>query len=69
MKNKTGIGIMSPYLSVMCSSGVSAKVPVPSDEQTDDQTYERVLGRRIARRAPGPVPEAKVNPKQLKLLQ
>jgi putative transposase len=30
---------------------------------------ERVLGRRIARRAPGPVPEAKVNPKQLKLLQ
>jgi hypothetical protein len=30
---------------------------------------ERVLGRRIARRAPGPVPEAKGKPKQLKLLQ
>jgi putative transposase len=30
---------------------------------------ERVLGRRIARRAPGPMPAAKVNEKQLKLLQ
>jgi REP-associated tyrosine transposase len=30
---------------------------------------ERVLGRRIARRAPGPMPEAKVNARQLKLLQ
>jgi putative transposase len=30
---------------------------------------ERILGRRIARRAPGPVPAAKVNGKQLKLLQ
>ena len=30
---------------------------------------ERVLGRRIARRAPGPTPAAKVTDKQLKLLQ
>jgi putative transposase len=30
---------------------------------------ERVLGRRIARRAPGPTPAASVNAKQLKLLQ
>ncbi|MDX6462303.1 MAG: hypothetical protein QOE55_6000 [Acidobacteriaceae bacterium] len=30
---------------------------------------ERVLGRRIARRAPGPTPAAGVNAKQLKLLQ
>jgi putative transposase len=30
---------------------------------------ERLLGRRIARRAPGPAPAASVSPKQLKLLQ
>ena len=30
---------------------------------------ERVLGRRIARRAPGPAPAAAVSDKQLKLLQ
>jgi hypothetical protein len=30
---------------------------------------ERVLGRRIARRAPGPAPAASVNAKQLNLLQ
>jgi hypothetical protein len=30
---------------------------------------ERVLGRRIARRAPGPAPAASVSAKQLKLLQ
>ena len=30
---------------------------------------ERILGRRIARRAPGPMPAAKVDEKQLKLLQ
>jgi hypothetical protein len=30
---------------------------------------ERVLGRRIARRSPGPAPAASVSVKQLKLLQ
>ena len=30
---------------------------------------ERLLGRRIARRAPGPAPAASVSTKQLKLLQ
>ena len=30
---------------------------------------ERVLGRRIARRAPGPAPAASVSAKQLNLLQ
>ena len=30
---------------------------------------ERVLGRRIARRAPGPAPAASVSARQLKLLQ
>jgi len=30
---------------------------------------ERILGRRIARRASGPMPAAKANEKQLKLLQ
>jgi putative transposase len=30
---------------------------------------ERVLGRRIARRAPGPTPAASIGDKQLKLLQ
>jgi hypothetical protein len=29
---------------------------------------EHLLGRRIARRAPGPMPEAKLNANQLKLL-